>query len=141
MFQPARPLGQMVQRRQPAGQRIGRLVGERAGDAKAEMLGHRRHGGDQQHRVADRDLHRMAQRRIGRAAVNVIDAEHVGQKNAVKPAALQSARQPGPVIEVGIAGRAVARMRPQPRRLVSDRVHLEGVEADLLHRNSYKRHC
>ena len=59
----------------------------------------------------------MAQRRIGRAAVNVIDAEHVGQEKTVEPAALQRARQPGPVIEGGIAGRTVARMRPQPRRL------------------------
>ena len=134
------PTGQMVQRRQPTGQRVGRLVGERTGNAESEMLGHRRHGGHEQHRVADRNLHRMAQRRIGRAAINVIDAEYVGQKNAIEPAAFQNARQPRPVIEVAIAGRAITRMRPQPRRLMADCVHLEGVEADLLHRSSYSRH-
>ena len=59
-------LGQMVERRHAAGEGIGRLVGQVAGDAKAEIargVGHRRH---QQQRIVHRDLHRVADRGVRR---------------------------------------------------------------------------
>src|SRR5439155_6812054 len=67
------------------------------------------------------------------AAIDVVDAKHVGQEDPVEPAPFQGAGKAGPVIQIGIVRRAVARMRPQARRLVPDAVHLERVEADLLH--------
>ncbi|HVH11307.1 MAG TPA: lytic transglycosylase domain-containing protein, partial [Gemmatimonadales bacterium] len=51
-------------------------------------------------------------------AIDVIDAEHVGQKQAVEPPALQRFGEIKPVGEAVVVGRAVARMRPQSRRLM-----------------------
>ena len=39
-------------------------------------------------RIVDRRLRRMAQRRVGARAEHVIDAKHVGKKQAVEQAAL-----------------------------------------------------
>src|SRR5205085_7456400 len=78
-------------------------------------------------------LYGMTQRGIRRASVDIVDAQHVGEKDTVELAPLQSFRKAGPVFEIGVIRRAVARVRPQARRLVPDAVHLEGVEADLLH--------
>ena len=62
------PFGQMVERRHPPRERIGRLVGQIGGDAEAEMLGHRRHRRDQQQGIVGRRLRGVAQRRVGAAA-------------------------------------------------------------------------
>ena len=130
------PLGQMIERRHAPGKRIGRLVGEVAGDAEAEMLGHGRHRRDQQQRIVDRGLRGIAQRRVGTAAEDVIDAEHVGKEQAVEPAALQRLREVDPVGQAVVVGGAVARMRPQSRRLMRDAIHRKGVEPDFfLHVN------
>ena len=72
------------------------------------------------------------QRRLGTAAEDVVDAEHVGEKQPVEQPALQGLRQFDPAIQPAIVARAVARMAPQSRRLMRDAVHLERVEADLL---------
>ena len=129
---PADPsLGEMVERRHPPRERIGRLVGQVGGHAEAEMLGHRRHRRDQQQRIVARRLRGVAQRRVRAAAEHVVDAEHVGEKQPVEPAALQRFGQIDPVRQPVIFRRAVARMGPQPRRLMRDAVHGEGVEPDL----------
>ncbi len=125
------PLGEMIERRHPPRERIGRLVGQVGSHPEAEVFGDSGHRRDQQQRIVGRGLRRVAQRRIRTAAVHVVDAEHVGEEKAVEPPALQRSRQIGPVGQAVIFRCAVARMGPQPRRLVCDAVHGEGVEPDF----------
>ena len=81
---PADPaLGQMIERRHSPRERIGRLIGQIAGDAEAEMLGHRGHRRDQHQRLVRGRLRRVAQRRIRTVAIDVVDAEHVGEEQPV----------------------------------------------------------
>ena len=77
-------LGQMIERRHAPRERIRRLVGQRAGDAEAQMLRHMGHGRNEQARIVDGDLHGVFQRGIAVASIDVVDAEHVGQKQAVE---------------------------------------------------------
>ncbi len=129
---PADPaLGQVIERRHPPRERIGRLERQIAGDAEAEILRHRRHRRDQHQRLVGRRLRGIAQRGIGAAAVHVIDAEHVGEEQAVEPPALQCFRQIEPIRQPVIVDGAVARMGPQPGRLMRHAVHGKGVEPDL----------
>ena len=129
---PANPaLGEMVERRHPARERIGRLERQIAGDAEAEVFRHRRHRRDQEQRFVGRRLRRVTQCCVGAAAEYVIDAEHVGQEQAVKAAALQRLGKIDPVGQAVIFARAVAWMRPQPGGLMGHAVHGEGVEPDL----------
>jgi hypothetical protein len=94
---PADPaLGEMIERRHAARERKRRLIGERDGDAEAEMLGRRRHGRNQQERIIHRRLCRMAQRRFRSAGENVVHTQHVGQKKTIEQAALQRARKLDP---------------------------------------------
>src|SRR5205085_5842832 len=83
-------------------------------------------------RVVDRRLRGVAQRRVRAAAEHVIDPEHVGEEQSVKTPALQHLRKMGPVGQAVILRGAVARMRPQSRRLMRHAIHGEGVEPDLL---------
>src|SRR5690606_15308879 len=84
-------------------------------------------------RVAHRDLRARAQRGIRRSAVDVVDAEHVGEEQHVDAARLERAREVQPVLERAVATRAVARVPPEPRGEVVRRVHAERVEDDLAH--------
>ncbi len=130
---PADPaLGQVIERRHPSGKRVGRLEGEIAGDAKAEILRHRRHRRDQHQGFIRRRLRGIAQCCVRAAAEHVVDAEHIGEKQPVEPAALQRLRQIEPIGQAVVAQRAVPRMGPEPRRLMRHAVHGEGVEPDLL---------
>ena len=90
--------------------------------------GHRRN--DHQ-RIVDRHLHRVLQRGARRALVDVVNPQHVGEENRVELAALQRARQVGPVFQRIVGIRPIARMRPQAGRLMADAVHVERVQADL----------
>ncbi len=129
---PADPaLRQMVERRHPPREGKGRLIGQSDGDAEAQMARRLRHGRHQEQRVVDRHLDGVLQRGIGGSAEHVIDAEHIGEEQAVELSPLQRLRQLHPVIEPCIILRPVARMLPQSRRLMRDAIHLEGVEADL----------
>ena len=94
------------------------------------MLGHVRHRGDEQNRIVDRNLSRLADRGFGAALIDVVGAEHIGDEQAVEPAPLEQFRQVGPVVELTIAPCVVARMRPQARRLMPDATHVEGM-ADI----------
>ena len=125
------PLGQMVERRHPPRERIGRLIGQVGGHPETEIFGDRGHRRNQQQRIVGGRLRGVAQRRVRTAAEHVIDAEHIGEKQAVEPPALQRFGQIDPVRQPVIFRRAVARMGPQPRRLMRDAVHGEGVEPDF----------
>ena len=130
------PAGQMIQRRHPAREQIRRLIGEVAGHAEAEMRGGMRHRGHQRHRIQQRDLHAGAQRRVRGALQHVVNAQNVGEEQAVEQPALQRAGQRHPMIERGIVRRSVARVRPHAVLDVTDTGHIEGVEADLLSRGA-----
>jgi hypothetical protein len=65
-------------------------------------------------------------------AIDVMDAEDVGQKQRVEFAALEDLRELDPVFERVIAVGAIARVGPQAGRLVPDAIHVESIEADLL---------
>ncbi|KGC34693.1 hypothetical protein DO62_3207 [Burkholderia pseudomallei] len=125
------PARQMIERRHASRERIGMLIRQRARDAEAEMPRRGRHRGHEQDRIVDGHLRALPDRRFAAALVDVVDAEHVGDEQAVELAALEQSREPGPVAQLAIAPRLVARMRPEPGRLMADAVHVEGVETDL----------
>ena len=92
-------------------------------------IGHRR---DDHQRVVHRHLHGVFKCSVGGAFVDVVDAEHVGEKQRVEFATFQDAGEIGPVFQRVVAVGAVVRVSPQAGRLVPDAVHVERVEADLL---------
>ena len=110
---PADPaLGQMVERRHSSRESIGRLVGQVGSHPETEILGDGGHRRNQQQRIVAWRLRGVAQRRVRTTAEHVIDAEHIGEKQAVEPPALQRPGQIGPVGQPVIFRRAVARMGP-----------------------------
>ena len=122
----------MIEGGHPARERERRFVGERDRNAEAEVLRGRRHGRHEQKRIVDRCLRRVAQRRFGTAAEDVVDAKNVGEKQTVEEPSLQRFRELDPAVQATIVARVVARMTPQPRRLMRHAVHLERVEANFL---------
>ncbi|CUJ51345.1 Uncharacterised protein [Achromobacter ruhlandii] len=128
-------IGQVVQRREAARQQVRRLVGQVHRHAEAQVAGRGGHGGDGQQRVVDRQLDRLAQRQVGRVLVHVVDADDIGQEQAVEQAALQQARQVGPVVQRLVLRRGIARVGPQAVVDVADAVHVERVQEDLLFRH------
>ncbi|CUJ73486.1 Uncharacterised protein [Achromobacter sp. 2789STDY5608633] len=131
-------IGQVVQRRKAARQQVRRLVGQVHRHAETQVAGGGGHGGDRQQRVVDRQLDRLAQRQVGRVLVHVVDADDVGQEQPVEQAALQQARQVGPVVQRLVPRRRIARMRPQAVVDVADAVHVERVQEDLLLRHGVR---
>ena len=125
------PFREMIERRHPPRKSIGRLIGKVGGHPKTEIFGDRGHRRDQEQGIVARRLRGVAQGRIRAAAEHVIDPEHVGEKQSVEPPALQRSGEIEPVGQPVIFRRAVARMGPQPRRLMRDAVHGEGVEPDF----------
>ena len=126
---PADPsLGQMVQRRHPAGERERRLVRRGEGDAEAQVPGDRGHGRHDEQRIVRRYLQPFADRGVGAAAECVVGAEHVREEDRVEPAALQQLGKLQPVLDVVEPLPVVAGQPPQPVGDVADAVHLEQVE-------------
>ena len=124
------PAGQMIQRRVLAGQRVRLLVGDRTGHAEAEVLRHRGHGGDLHERVVDRDLRAVGDRRGGRVAVDVVDADHIGQEQGVEAAPLEHLGQVRPVLDRVVFRGPRARVAPQPEALVIHAGHVERVDGN-----------
>ena len=71
----------MVERRHAAGEQIGRLVGQIGGDAETDVFSDGGHDRYDHHRVVDRDLHGVNDRRGRAAAVDVVDADDIGQED------------------------------------------------------------
>ena len=125
-------MGEVIKRRKSARQHVGMLVGDGASHAEAEVLrdiGHRRY--DEQ-RIVHGHRHSLRDRRVRPPAIDVMDAEDVGQKQRVEFAALEDLRELDPVFERVIAVGAIARLGPQAGRLMPDTVHVKRIEADLL---------
>lgn len=130
---PADPAAaQVVERREAPGQQVGRLVGQVHGDAEAEVPGGGGHRRDQHHRVVDGQLDRLAQRQVERLAIDVVDADDIGDEQPVEQAAFEQAGEVGPVGERAVVGGTIAWMRPQTMVDVADAVHVERVQADRL---------
>ena len=125
---PADPsVGKLVQRRHAPGEQERLLVGQVHRHAETEMLRHCRHRRHQHQRIEQRHLHRLPQRRVRRAAIHVVDTQHVGQEQPVEQPAFQQLRQPGPVRQPAVLGGAVPRMRPHAMLDVAGARHVEGV--------------
>ena len=124
-------VSQMIQSGKPAREAEGRLIGDRAGDAEAKVLRHHRHGGHQQERIVDGELDGVAERGIGVAAIHVINAKDIGDKERVEHAAFQQLGQFGPVGESVVAVGPIVGMEPQSRRSTAA-IHVERVQAYLL---------
>jgi len=123
---------QVIERGREPRERVRVEIGNGSGDAEAEVLGDRRHRRHDGEGVIGRHLHAGAQRRLRRAAVDVVHAGHVGEEDAVEKPALERAREILPVGERGVTVALVPRMPPQSVRLVARGVHVEGVEENLL---------
>ena len=93
----------------------------------------RRHGNrrDELQRIVDRNLGCLVQRMIIAALVDVVIADDVGNKDAVKNTALELNPQLRPVFEILVLPRPISWMRPLAGRLMPDAVHVESIEADL----------
>ena len=129
---PADPAsGQVVERRHAAGEQIGRFVGQIGGDAETDVFGDGCHDRYDHHRVVDRDLHGVDDRRGRAAAVDVVDADDIGQEDSVELAAFRQARQILPVLDRVVLGRAIARMSPHAVLDMADAVHVESIQADF----------
>ena len=125
------PPRQMVEGRHAPSEQKRRFVGEVGGHAKTQVLGGCGHGRDQHQRVVDRHLHGATQGGIRAAPEHVVHAHHVGKKDAVKQPGFELARVVGPVVDVEVAGRLVARVGPQALLNVAHAVHVEGIEMNL----------
>ena len=88
------------------------------------------HRRDQQQRIDQRHLHCAAQSRVSSAAIDVLHAENIGQKQPVEQPALQQPRHVHPMVKLGIIDAAIARMCPQPLLDVTRRRHVERVQQD-----------
>ena len=126
------PVGQVIERREPPRHEVGRFITERHRHAEAEIARHGGHGGHEEQRVVRRQLRSPRNRRPRVAAVHIIRSEHVRQKHAVEQPALQQTRQIEPQRQPVELRRPVARMTPQPGRLMNERVHHEGIQQDRL---------
>ena len=125
-------VGQVIEGGHSACEGERRFVGERDGDAKAEVPCGRRHRWDEKQRIVDRRLRGVQQGRLGTAAKDVVDAENVGEKQTIEEPSLECLREFDPAVETAVIARTIARVAPHSGRLMRDAVHLERVEADFL---------
>ncbi len=129
---PADPaLGQMVEGRQAPGEGIRVLERQRSREAEAQVLGDHGHGRDQLQRIVDRHLGGLANRRITVALIDVVDTQDIGDEQAIELAALENPGQIGPVLQVLVLPRTIARVSPEAGRLVPHTVHVKGIEANF----------
>ncbi|MDT4798207.1 hypothetical protein FQZ97_308310 [compost metagenome] len=133
---PAHPaFAEVVQGRHAPGEQIRRVVAQVGGEAEAQVPRRPGHGGDQQQRVVHRQLDALLQGQVDVALVDVVDAHYVRQEQPVEQTALQQSGQVGPVGELAVVGRTVARVGPEPVVDMPHAIHVEGVEEDLLARH------
>ena len=104
--------GEVIEGRHAAGEDVGRLVAEVRGDAEAEVGGGVGHGGDEEEGVVDWNLYGVADGWGRAVGEDVVDAEDVGEEEAVEEAAFEELGEADPVIEAGVAGGLVARVGP-----------------------------
>ena len=126
---PDPPIGQMVERRHPPCERQGRLMRKIDRDGEGKVLSNLRHRRDDQQRIIGRNLHRLSQRGVRAAAVDVVHAHHVSQEQTVELSPFEQARKLDPVIQAPVLRRPVARVAPKALGLMPHAVHREGVES------------
>jgi hypothetical protein len=94
------PFGQMVEGREAARERVGVLEGKRGGQPEPKVLCDQSHRGHELQWIVDGDLRRVAKRGVEGAMVDVIDAKHVRDEEAIKLAALQNFGELDPIFEI-----------------------------------------
>lgn len=109
---PGAPFGEMIERGHAPRERKRMLECNGSGDAKSKMFRHRRHGGHKLQRVVHRHLRGRAVSLVAIAAMHVVKPDDIGDEQPVNQPALQSLRHVGPVIQVGITMRRIARDAP-----------------------------
>lgn len=97
------------------------------------MRGDGGHGGDEEHGVQQRDLYGVGEGGGGGAAMDIVDAENIGEEEPIEQATLEGAGEVGPVGECVVGGGVVARVGPEALLDVPGGGHVEGVEADVGH--------
>ena len=122
---------QMIERRQPTGERVRMLEPGARRDPEPEMFGGVGHRRDEQQWIGHRDLGALANRRLVGAGVHVVGAQDVGDEQPVETATLERLRQINPVVEGVVVPRPVVGMTPHTWRLMGYAVHVERVEPDL----------
>jgi hypothetical protein len=120
----------MVQRRHLACEQIRQLVERCDSDAEAEMLRRRRHRGDGEQRIVGRRLQSLTQGLVGAAAIEVENAEGVGDEKAVELPALERLGELDPKGQLLVTVRLAVRVPPQARRRMGHGGAFEAVEAD-----------
>jgi len=120
--------GQVVEGREFSRQGVRLFVGQRRGHAKAQVLGHGGHGWHLKERIIDRHLIGVEQGGFHRAAIDVIDAHHVGDKDRIEIAALKQFGQVDPVVEVFVFPCLAVRMTPGACGLMAHAGHFERIE-------------
>jgi hypothetical protein len=100
------------------------------------MTRYRSHRGDGEQRIIGRDLQTFAQRLIGTAAVNVKNAQCVGDEKAIEFSPLQCLGQLNPKRQLPVSMRLAAWVPPQTGCGMSDCGALEAVKA-----NAAISHC
>ena len=131
MFQPDAPLGQVVQRAHAARERIGQFVGQRAGDAEATDVRSPSPSAGSPSAGRSPAPARHAPARCGRSLYRCRKSPARRPGTARRTCRAPGASEVRPVFQRVVAVGAIVRMRPQPRRLMPDAVHVERVEADL----------
>jgi hypothetical protein len=127
---PADPaVGQMVQGRHLTRKQTRQFVQRSDGDTETKMLSRRRHGGDGEQRIVGRRLQSLAEGLVGAAAIDVEDAESVGDEQAVEFPALKRLCELDPKGQFFVAVRLAVRVPPQARRRVGNGGAFETVEA------------
>ncbi|MNW51220.1 hypothetical protein D3C74_287010 [compost metagenome] len=126
------PAGEVVQRGELPGQRVGLLIGQRAGHRETEILRGRGHGGNLHEGIVQWHLVGIEQGWTAGILVHVIDAKYIGEEQGIKATALQGLGQIHPVFKGVVFVGSILRVPPQPRALVADAGHVKGVKVDAL---------
>ena len=126
------PLYQVIERREAAREQVRMFEGHCGSHTEAHVLGDCCHRRDGTERIVHRNLRSILERHLGRAAIDIVYTDHIGDEQAIEMPALELDGHVGPVIEVVIARRLTLRVPPGPRRLVGDACHVECVQDDSL---------
>ena len=102
----------MVEGREAARESVGVLEGKRGGQTETEVLGDQGHRRHKLQGIIDGDLRRVAKRSVEVATIDVVDAKHVRDEQAVEFAALQNLGELDPIFKILVLPGTVARMRP-----------------------------
>ena len=135
------PVGQVIQRRQPADHRIGRVERGRDGDPDPKLLGRDADDRNKRYRIVNGTLHGVSHRIVIASLVDVIGSQNISYEQGIELASLEDAPHLLPewrprVVEADL----VTRMRPHELRVVDHSVLDEAQQMHLLFDAAENRH-